>query len=58
MRIRTCRSRSRNFPARKDLAEQMRAAGFASVEFERLTFGAVALHLGKKESSVRSAGAP
>ena len=30
------------------LAEQMRAAGFAGVEFDRLTFGAVALHLGKK----------
>ena len=36
------------FPGAEGLAEQMRAAGFASVEFERLTFGAVALHLGRK----------
>jgi demethylmenaquinone methyltransferase/2-methoxy-6-polyprenyl-1,4-benzoquinol methylase len=48
----------KKFPGAEGLAEQMRAAGFAAVEFERLTFGAVALHLGKKESSVRSAGAP
>ena len=48
----------KKFPGAEGLAEQMRAAGFSSVEFERLTFGAVALHLGKKESSVRSAGAP
>jgi demethylmenaquinone methyltransferase / 2-methoxy-6-polyprenyl-1,4-benzoquinol methylase len=36
------------FPGAERLAEQMQAAGFSSVEFERLTFGAVALHLGKK----------
>ena len=48
----------RKFPGADGLAGQMRAAGFADVEFERLTFGAVALHLGKKESSVRPAGAP
>ena len=36
------------FPGAEGLAEQMRAAGFADVEFERLTFGAVALHLGWK----------
>jgi demethylmenaquinone methyltransferase/2-methoxy-6-polyprenyl-1,4-benzoquinol methylase len=48
----------KKFPGAEGLAEQMRSAGFSSVEFERLTFGAVALHLGKKESSVRSAGAP
>ena len=48
----------KKFPGAEGLAEQMRAAGFSSVEFERLTFGAVALHRGKKESSVRSAGAP
>jgi len=48
----------KKFPGADGLAAQMRAAGFSSVEFERLTFGAVALHLGKKESSVRSAGAP
>jgi demethylmenaquinone methyltransferase/2-methoxy-6-polyprenyl-1,4-benzoquinol methylase len=38
----------RKFPGAHELAEQMRAAGFSCVEFERLTFGAVALHLGKK----------
>lgn len=38
----------RKFPGAEDLAAHMRAAGFATVEFERLTFGAVALHLGKK----------
>ena len=38
----------RKFPGAEKLAAQMRAAGFASVEFERLTFGAVALHVGKK----------
>jgi ubiquinone/menaquinone biosynthesis C-methylase UbiE len=34
----------RKFPGAEDLAAQIRAAGFASVEFERMTFGAVALH--------------
>jgi len=48
----------KKFPGAEGLAEQMRAAGFGKVEFERLTFGAVALHLGEKESSVRPAGAP
>jgi demethylmenaquinone methyltransferase/2-methoxy-6-polyprenyl-1,4-benzoquinol methylase len=48
----------RKFPGAEGLAEQMAAAGFGKVEFERLTFGAVALHVGKKESSVRPAGAP
>ena len=48
----------KNFPGAEGLAEQMQAAGFSSVEFERLTFGAVALHLGKKGSTVRSTGAP
>ena len=38
----------KKFPGAEGLAEQMRAAGFAGVAFERLTFGAVALHLGKK----------
>jgi demethylmenaquinone methyltransferase/2-methoxy-6-polyprenyl-1,4-benzoquinol methylase len=36
------------FPGPDDLAQEMRQAGFSSVEFERLTFGAVALHLGRK----------
>jgi demethylmenaquinone methyltransferase / 2-methoxy-6-polyprenyl-1,4-benzoquinol methylase len=38
----------RKFPGAEDLARQMQAAGFASVDFERLTFGAVALHIAKK----------
>ena len=38
----------KKFPGAEGLAEQMRAAEFSGVEFERLTFGAVALHLGKK----------
>jgi demethylmenaquinone methyltransferase / 2-methoxy-6-polyprenyl-1,4-benzoquinol methylase len=49
----------KKFPGAEGLAEQMQAAGFSNIEFERLTFGAVALHLGKKESGVlRSTGAP
>ena len=36
----------RKFPAPEVLAEMMRAAGFGPVEFERLTGGIVALHLG------------
>ena len=39
----------RKFPAPEELAEMMRAAGFASVEFERLTGGIVALHLGSAQ---------
>ncbi len=38
----------RKFPGAEELAAQMRGAGFSSVEFERMTFGAVALHLGRK----------
>jgi len=38
----------RKFPGADELTQQMRRAGFASVEFERMTFGAVALHLGRK----------
>ncbi len=48
----------KKFPGAEGLAEQMRVAGFSSVEFERLTLGAVALHLGKKGPSVRYTGAP
>ena len=40
----------RKFPGAEDLAGQMRAAGFARVEFERMTGGAVALHLGWKQA--------
>jgi len=38
----------RTFPRPEDLAHQMRDCGFSSVEFERMTFGVVALHLAKK----------
>src|ERR1700730_18121856 len=38
----------KKFPGAEGLAEQRRAAGCAGVEFERLTLGAVALHLGRK----------
>lgn len=38
----------RKFPGAEDLAAQIRSAGFASVEFERMTFGAVALHVAYK----------
>jgi len=38
----------RKFPDAPELAQQMRDAGFARVEFERMTGGAVALHLGWK----------
>jgi demethylmenaquinone methyltransferase / 2-methoxy-6-polyprenyl-1,4-benzoquinol methylase len=36
----------RKFPGAEALKERMRSAGFARVEFERMTGGAVALHLG------------
>jgi demethylmenaquinone methyltransferase/2-methoxy-6-polyprenyl-1,4-benzoquinol methylase len=36
----------RRFPGAEELAESMRAAGFARVEHERMTGGIVALHVG------------
>ncbi len=36
------------FPNAQELAAQMRQAGFATVEFQRMTFGIVALHIGTK----------
>lgn len=36
------------FPGAEDLAAQMRQAGFSHVEFDRMTGGAVALHLARK----------
>ncbi len=36
------------FPGADELADQLRAAGFAKVEFERMVMGAVALHLATK----------
>ncbi len=36
------------FPGADDLAAQMRRAGFSHVEFDRMTGGAVALHLARK----------
>jgi demethylmenaquinone methyltransferase/2-methoxy-6-polyprenyl-1,4-benzoquinol methylase len=38
----------RKFPGAEALAQTMRTAGFSKVEFERMTGGAVALHLGWK----------
>jgi demethylmenaquinone methyltransferase/2-methoxy-6-polyprenyl-1,4-benzoquinol methylase len=38
----------RKFPAAEELSSAMRRSGFARVEFERMTGGAVALHLGWK----------
>jgi demethylmenaquinone methyltransferase/2-methoxy-6-polyprenyl-1,4-benzoquinol methylase len=38
----------KQFPGAEDLAALMKAAGFQRVEFERMTGGAVALHLGYK----------
>jgi demethylmenaquinone methyltransferase / 2-methoxy-6-polyprenyl-1,4-benzoquinol methylase len=38
----------RKFPGAEQLAEEMRRAGFARVEYERMTGGAVALHIGYK----------
>ncbi len=37
----------RKFPTASELAGMMRSAGFAEVDFERLTGGIVALHIGK-----------
>ncbi len=38
----------RKFPGAEQLAEEMRRGGFSHVTFERMTGGAVALHLGRK----------
>lgn len=38
----------RKFPGAEELRAQMLSAGFSAVEFERMTGGAVALHLGTK----------
>lgn len=38
----------RKFPSAPELAGAMREAGFANVEFERMTGGAVALHIGQR----------
>lgn len=38
----------RKFPGAEALAQEFQSAGFASVEFDRLTFGIVALHLARK----------
>jgi len=41
----------RKFPGAEDLASRIKAAGFERVEFERMTAGAVALHLCYKATS-------
>ena len=38
----------RKFPGAEELAQEMLRGGFADVRFERMTFGVVALHLGRK----------
>ena len=38
----------KKFPGAEELATAMRSAGFSRVEFDRMTGGAVALHLGWK----------
>lgn len=38
----------RKFPGAEQLAQEMRNGGFSGVEFERMTGGAVALHIGHK----------
>jgi len=38
----------RKFPGAEQLADEMRRAGFSRVDFERMTGGAVALHLAYK----------
>ena len=38
----------RKFPGADQLAQEMRQTGFSRVEFERMTGGAVALHIGRK----------
>jgi demethylmenaquinone methyltransferase/2-methoxy-6-polyprenyl-1,4-benzoquinol methylase len=40
----------RKFPTAEELAQEMQTAGFNSVQFERMTAGAVALHLGLKSA--------
>jgi demethylmenaquinone methyltransferase/2-methoxy-6-polyprenyl-1,4-benzoquinol methylase len=37
----------RKFPGAAELAQELRAAGFREVEFERMTGGIVALHVAK-----------
>ena len=37
------------FPSAKELAKEMTDAGFVFVEYERLTFGIVCLHVGRKQ---------
>lgn len=42
----------RRFPGAPELAESMRAAGYDAVEWEYLTFGIVALHIGRSAGRV------
>ena len=43
----------RKCPAAPELAAEMRRAGFANVEFTHMTFGIVALHIGRKADLTR-----
>ena len=38
----------RKFPGAEELADEMRAAGFSGVRFQRMTAGIVALHIGER----------
>lgn len=46
----------RKFPAAPELAREMRGMGYCDVEFEYMTFGIVALHLGRKPASSPALG--
>lgn len=46
----------RKFPDADTLAANMRAAGFASVRYTRMTFGIVALHIGIKQEGLSASG--
>jgi len=48
----------RKFPAPEELAGMMRGAGFGRVEFERLTGGIVALHVGRVVTGGRDLSPP
>jgi demethylmenaquinone methyltransferase / 2-methoxy-6-polyprenyl-1,4-benzoquinol methylase len=41
----------RKFPGARELAEEMRAAGFHEVEYERMTGGIVALHVARAQGT-------
>jgi demethylmenaquinone methyltransferase/2-methoxy-6-polyprenyl-1,4-benzoquinol methylase len=40
-----------NFPSAEEVSKMLSSAGFRNVSFRRITFGAVALHVGEKQKS-------